>query len=363
MSSLDRVGASGGDEDGGFAVGVGEVRGHDGAALGVGTVGPVAQRRIHRSAELRLVRPVAAPRHDGLLESPHHHVAEGVLAVLLADIGKEVSAVDGTVHAGRASGELLRAREQPAELGLEHVHHPDVLAELLELGAAGGEEVDVGVAGPPAAGGHVGGAVEAEGEFALAGFDPHGFAQRCVFEAAGHVDDHVSAGEPALAGAVDVGVGLLAEADVAADVVVPAAEVLVDVVVVAVWLVGDAFGGAEVHPAGDLLAGGVVEHGDVYPVAAGVDEFEAYLVGCGVAVVFEVGPGDLAEFGVALAYGHGGRGQCGDVGVGGAGRCGRVACARSRAGRPRSGAAVGRWRRRGRPRRRARRRVRPGPDR
>jgi hypothetical protein len=44
-----------------------------------------------------------------------------------------------------------------------------------------------------------------------------------------------------LAGAVDIGVGLLAEADIPADVVVPAVEVLCHVVVVTVGLVRNAF--------------------------------------------------------------------------------------------------------------------------
>ena len=70
----------------------------------------------------------------------------------------------------------------------------------------------------------------------------HGLAERLVLEAARHVDEHVAARQPALAGAVDVGVGDLPEPDVAADVEVPGAEVRVDVVVVAVRLVRHAGG-------------------------------------------------------------------------------------------------------------------------
>ena len=47
---LDGVGAAGRDEHGRLAVRLREVRGDDGAALGVGPVGPVAQRRVKRAA-------------------------------------------------------------------------------------------------------------------------------------------------------------------------------------------------------------------------------------------------------------------------------------------------------------------------
>ena len=81
-------------------------------------------------------------------------------------------------------------------------------------------------------------------------------------------------GEPALAAAVDVGVGGLIHAEVAADVGVPGVVAGVEVVVVAVGLVGDAFGGAEVDAAGQGLAGGVVDDAGVDPVAALFGEAE-----------------------------------------------------------------------------------------
>ena len=54
----------------------------------------------------------------------------------------------------------------------------------------------------------------------------------------GHVHDDVASRQPSLAGAVDICVAALAEADVTANVVMPAAEILRDVIVVAVRLVG-----------------------------------------------------------------------------------------------------------------------------
>ena len=66
--------------------------------------------------------------------------------------------------------------------------------------------------------------------------------ERFVLEAAGHVNDDLSARQPSLARAVDVGECGLPETQVGADVVVPRAEVGVDLVVVAVGLERHAFG-------------------------------------------------------------------------------------------------------------------------
>ncbi len=111
-----------------------------------------------------------------------------------------------------------------------------------------------------------------------------------VLEAAGGVDLDLADGEPALAAAVDVGVGGLVHAEVAADVGVPGVVAGVEVVVVAVGLVGDAFGRAEVDAARQGLAGGVVDDAGVDPVAALLGEAEAEAGGSveGLAA-FEVG--------------------------------------------------------------------------
>ena len=54
-------------EGGGLSVGVGKVRVDDVSALGVGLVGPMAEGRLHRAADLGLGRAVGAERHHGLL--------------------------------------------------------------------------------------------------------------------------------------------------------------------------------------------------------------------------------------------------------------------------------------------------------
>ena len=65
----------------------------------------------------------------------------------------------------------------------------------------------MGVAGVPAASVWIGPTAEAYFEFALAGLDFEFGAQGLVFEAAGGIDLHAADGQPALAAAVDVGVG------------------------------------------------------------------------------------------------------------------------------------------------------------
>ena len=64
--------------------------------------------------------------------------------------------------------------------------------------------------------------------------------------------------------------------------------------VVAVRLVRDALRRAEVDAAGHRPAGLVVEHGDVDPVAAGIDQLQAHAVGRR-PLALDVAPGDLAE--------------------------------------------------------------------
>ena len=160
-----------------------------------------------------------------------------MLTVLLADVGEVAAAVDD----GWAA-EVLGVGEQRAPLRLQQVDHAQILAELLELRAGCGQEVHMRVARIPACGCEIYVPSQAQGKVPLAGLDPDRLAQRFVLETPRDVDQHVTARKPALAGAVDVRVRRLAEAYVAADVLVPAAEVLVDVLVVAVRLVRHARG-------------------------------------------------------------------------------------------------------------------------
>src|SRR4029077_18287139 len=71
-----------------------------------------------------------------------------------------------------------------------------------------------------------------------------------------------------LAGAVDICVAALTQADVTAHVVMPAAEILRDVIVVAVRLVGNPCGRTEMDPARHRPPGRVVDDADMHPVAA-----------------------------------------------------------------------------------------------
>ena len=88
---------------------------------------------------------------------------------------------------------------------------------------------------------------------------------------------------------------------------------------VAVGLVGDALGRAEVHAAGQGLAGGVVDDAGVDPVAALLSEAEAQACG-GVdgCAAFKVREASCAQFVVAAGDVDLGGGDAGDFGVGGA---------------------------------------------
>ena len=106
----------------------------------------------------------------------------------------------------------------------------------------------------------------------MARLDTDAFVDGAVLEPAGHVDEHVAAREPSLAGAVDAGVGDVPEPDVAADIDVPGPEVGVHVVVVTVGLERHPQGAAEMHSARDGAPCGRVEHPHVHPVPSRVSE-------------------------------------------------------------------------------------------
>ena len=145
---FDGVDAAGGDEGGGFAVGAGEVGNDDVAALGVGGVGPMGEGDFEGTAGFGFAGAIGAPGHDGFLEAEEGEVAEEVLPVFLGDVD-DGAAVIG--HAG-AADEVLGVGEEAAPLGSEDVDDVEAFAGGFEVGAVAGEEVDVGVAGVPAAG-------------------------------------------------------------------------------------------------------------------------------------------------------------------------------------------------------------------
>ena len=92
----------------------------------------------------------------------------------------------------------------------------------------------------------------------------------------------------------------------------PAAEVLRDVIVVAVRLVGNSLGRTEMDPARHRPPGRVVDDADMHPVAAALRQLEHDLAGVRPPVAFYVTPAHPAEFGVALPDRDGSRRQRGD---------------------------------------------------
>ena len=117
---------------------------------------------------------------------------------------------------------------------------------------------------------HVRPAVEPQLELTLSGLDFDLAAQRLVFEPAGHVHQHAAGGQPALAAAVDIGVGGLVEPQVAADVHVPGVVLGVEVRVMPVGLIGHAFRRAKVDAAGDRPPGSLIHDARVHPGAPGL---------------------------------------------------------------------------------------------
>ena len=176
-------------------------------------------------------------------------------------------------------------------------------------------EVHVGIAGVPSSAVHVHPPLQPDDELALAGLDVDTLAQGVVLETGRDVDDDLAPGQPALAPAVDVRIGDLAEPDVAAQVEVECVEVRVDLVVVPIGLVRHALGGAEVDPAGHRLARVLVDDHDLDPVLAAVEEVQAHSVSLGRAVPLDVSPADAADGLASLLHGDGRRRDCADLHV------------------------------------------------
>ena len=75
----------------------------------------------------------------------------------------------------------------------------------------------------------------------------------------------------------------------------PAAEILRDVIVVAVRLVGNPLGRTEMDPARRRPPGRVVDHADMHPVAAAFGQLERDLAGLSPTIAFHVAPAHPAE--------------------------------------------------------------------
>src|SRR5262249_42196037 len=146
---------------------------------------------------------------------------------------------------------------------------------------------------------HVSDAPDPQRQVSLTRLDPHGLPERFVFEPARNVHDHLASWQPSLAGAVDICVAALTQPDITADVVMPAAAVLRDVLLVAVRLVGDPLGQTEMAPARPRPPGRVVDDADMPPVAALSPQSQRDLAGARLPVTFHVAPAHPAELTVA----------------------------------------------------------------
>src|SRR4029077_10285513 len=97
---------------------------------------------------------------------------------------------------------------------------------------------------------------------------------RLVLEPARNVHHDVASWQPSLARAVDICVDAPSKTDVTANVVMPAAEILRDVIVVAVRLIGNSLGRTEMDPARHRPPSRVVDDPDMHPVSGALPPLE-----------------------------------------------------------------------------------------
>ena len=269
---LHCVGATRGNQGGWLAVGAGQMRDHHAAALRSAAVGPLGHGHFERPAQFGFAQAVRTPRHHRLLQPHEDQMPQKVLPIFLGYI-------DDMIAVGRghfAAGKFFGIGKQPAPLRLQQVDHVQILTLRLGKATLRRQEMHVRVAAVPAFLVHLPPALQPQLQGALAWLDLQFGAQRLVFVATRHIHDHFSARQPALAGAVDVRIGDLPQAHIAAHIEVPSPHVGVDVGVVAVRSVGDALRRAEVDAAGHGLPSGVVDDLGMHPVAPALHHLQPH---------------------------------------------------------------------------------------
>ena len=268
----------------------------DESVLSMCLVRPVAQRCLHRTADLGLARAVGAERHHWLFQPPQDHVPHEVLSVFLRRVDDVVAF---TSHTGM-TGEVLDIREQAAPLGLEQVDNVQVLRLRFKMAALRGEEVNVRVAGVPSTLVHVDPAFQAQLKLLLSRSDLDLGTERLVFVATRGINDHLASWQPALCRPIDVGITNLTKPRVAADVDVPSVEVGVDLVVVAVWLVRHTVRRPEVDATRHDFPGLVVNYLDLHPVLTRFGKCNAHFFGLDRTLALNLSPCDAIDILAAL---------------------------------------------------------------
>ena len=152
---------------------------------------------------------------------------------------------------------------------------------------------------------HVYPALDAEFKALLSRLDPHLRPQRLVLEAPRDIHYHIATRQPALAPAVNVGVGDMSHADIAADVYMPCVEIGIDLVVMSVRLVRDALRRSEVDAARHGHAGVVVHDRNLHPVAPAIHQLDARPWSLGFALLLDLFPRHMRYRLAALLDGHG----------------------------------------------------------
>ena len=240
-------------------------------------------------------------------------MSEEVLAVLLRDIDNVIAVLQDA----RLARKFLGVCEKASPLRLQQVDHVQVFALRLCMAALRGEEVNMRIPAKPSLFVHIDPAFEAQCEFALPRFNLHSRPKRLVFKPACDINDDLAARQPALAGAVYISVGNLSHAYIAAYINVPSLHIRVDLIVVTVRLISDAFGRSEMNSARRGLVGFFIKNSDVHPISAAVKQFHAHPRYLDGTFFLHIPPFNLTDLLLPLLNRHRRRGEGCYLGVGG----------------------------------------------
>ena len=141
----------------------------------------------------------------------------------------------------RTPDPVLRVGKQVTPLRLEQVHDVQILTLRFKMRALRSQKMHMRIATEPAIFVHVRPALQLQGQLPLARFDFHSRPKRVILIPSRGIDDDIAAREPSLARTVNVGVAGLSEAKITSNILVPAIQIPVDLVVVPVRLIRDAF--------------------------------------------------------------------------------------------------------------------------
>src|SRR5579864_6317263 len=119
-----------------------------------------------------------------------------------------------------------------APLRRQEIDHAEVFSFPLKMSPEGGQEVHMRVAAVPPLASQIAKSLQGDCQRLLTWLNRDDRAQRFVLESMRGVDHNLPARQPALTHTVDVGVRGLAKSNIAADVSMPRAKIVTDMLVV-----------------------------------------------------------------------------------------------------------------------------------